>query len=240
MVWSKELAQLKQDLKLPDGNQSAILPAAPKPSPAPVKPKPLHEEDALFLAALGVHGVSNPKQNESPKEGGEFEVAMSQLKGIRQKNKDIPILSDSKEVPEGETETQHIIPEENINIEQPHPSDALPGEFLEDDISDKKNITLPEKIQLAAGMTIDVDGQLDLRNHNAVDARERLKERVLDGFYLGWRSLHIILGNSEPLQEAFADYISSPQQGPIAKYAQAPVPMGGTKAWILYYETQAK
>jgi hypothetical protein len=90
-------------------------------------------------------------------------------------------------------------------------------------------------IHLAAGMTIDVDGVLDLRNHNEADATERLKERVLDGVCLGWRALHVILGNSGPLRQVVLDYLASPSAHPLSKYAEAPVPMGGANAWILYF-----
>jgi DNA-nicking Smr family endonuclease len=238
MVWSKELAKLKQDLNTPGENQPAVLSAKPKPSPAPVQPKPLDEEDAFFLAAMGMPRETNLKVGSSHDDSDVFEAAMSQLKGIRHKHTDVPLLLDSEEASGEDAEPQQAYPKENADESIPV-AQELPEELPQENSRDGTSSTLPEKIQLAAGMTIEVDGQLDLRNHNAVDARERLKERVLDGFCMGWRSLHVILGNSEPLQEAFIEYIGSPEPGPIAKYAQAPVPMGGTKAWILYYEAQS-
>lgn len=94
----------------------------------------------------------------------------------------------------------------------------------------------PMRIQLAAGMAIEVDGSLDLRGHSRVDALERLAERIQDGVFLGWRTFHVTLGPSEDLREAFLAFLASPSaRGTLARYAQAPVPMGGTQAWILYF-----
>ena len=89
-------------------------------------------------------------------------------------------------------------------------------------------------IQLAAGMAIEVDGVLDLRNHTLSDARERLKERVEDAGYLGWRSIHVILGPSEALKQGFLAFLTTPAAKPVVRYAQAPIPMGGLQAWIVY------
>jgi hypothetical protein len=94
---------------------------------------------------------------------------------------------------------------------------------------------LPERIQLAAGMTIDVDCVLDLRRHNEADAGERIRERVLDGACLGWRTMQVILGGSESLRQVLLDYLASPPASPLANYGEAPVPMGGPQAWILYF-----
>jgi DNA-nicking Smr family endonuclease len=95
----------------------------------------------------------------------------------------------------------------------------------------------PVLIQLAAGMAIEVDGFLDLRNHTLSDARERIKERLEDSLLLGWRSLHIILGPSEALKQGFLAFLTTPSARTVQRYAQAPVPMGGSQAWILYVGT---
>ena len=84
-------------------------------------------------------------------------------------------------------------------------------------------------------MAVDVDGMLDLRGHSSQDALERLKERVLDGQVLGWRTLHLHLGNDPGLAEAFESFIGGPIAAGIARYAQAPIPMGGAQARILYF-----
>jgi hypothetical protein len=87
-------------------------------------------------------------------------------------------------------------------------------------------------------MAIEVDGLLDLKGHSPLDAVERLKERILDGHLLGWRTLHIQLGPAEELKQAFLAFLTGPEAGLIARYAQAPIPMGGSQAWILYLGLQ--
>ena len=37
------------------------------------------------------------------------------------------------------------------------------------------------------------------------------------------------------LREAFLTFLADPEAQVIARYAQAPIPMGGSHAWILYY-----
>jgi hypothetical protein len=233
MVWNKDLAQLKKDLKMQEGN-SPPPPPAPPAKPAPAVPETLEEEDALFLAAIGKSITGAPKEQGVSGGGGEFEEAMSQLKGVKPKVSPVP----ETPAPNAQAPQQPLM--RNVVEELAASLESVPPEFFKDEAVPEAKKGLPEIIQLAAGMTIEVDGQLDLRNHNDGDAAERLKEKVLDGLCLGWRSLHIILGNPGPLHQVFAQYIKSPQSYPLAKYAQAPVPMGGDKAWILYYEAQAK
>jgi hypothetical protein len=84
-------------------------------------------------------------------------------------------------------------------------------------------------------MAIEVDGSLDLRGHSAVDLVERLKERLLDAQVLGWRTLHVIIGPSAEPREVLLAFLRSPEARVLARYAQAPVPMGGPSAWILYF-----
>jgi hypothetical protein len=91
------------------------------------------------------------------------------------------------------------------------------------------------RFQLAAGMALEVDGVLDLRGHSVPDAVERLKDRLGDGLVLGWRSLQVILGPDPKLHEGLLDLLASGQAPMVARYAQAPVPMGGSQAWLLYF-----
>jgi hypothetical protein len=91
------------------------------------------------------------------------------------------------------------------------------------------------EIHLAAGMAVDVDGDLDLRGHGRKDGEERLKERILDGYALGWRTLHVKVGSAPELREMVLELVKSPEGKCVARYAQAPVPMGGAQAWILYF-----
>ncbi len=93
----------------------------------------------------------------------------------------------------------------------------------------------PKLIHLAAGMAIEVDGSLDLRAHSVADARERLRERIQDGRFLGWRTLHLHLGPEPGLHEMLQSCIRGAEAPFILQYAQAPIPMGGSQAWILYF-----
>ena len=244
MVWHKELAKLKKDLKAQEANLPVTQAPPLKPVPQPAMPKTLDEEDALFLAAVGKAGITPPKSLGGTEGLNEFEEAMSQFKVVKPKPfaasvpTKTPFIKQpppSEEMAESKAAPPHQGEEAALNAEPPlEMGSAASGTPESNDVAEKIKVS-PEKIQLAAGMTIEVDGQLDLRNHNLEDARERLKERVLDGVCLGWRSLHVILGNSEQLNQVLIDYINSPQSHPLTKYAQAPVPMGGAQAWVLYY-----
>ena len=94
---------------------------------------------------------------------------------------------------------------------------------------------LPVRFQLAAGMAIEVDGLLDLRGHSLVDAQERLKDRLEDGRLLGWHSLQVTLGPDPGLHDGLLALLNSGGLPQVGRYAQAPVPMGGSQAWLLYY-----
>jgi hypothetical protein len=89
-------------------------------------------------------------------------------------------------------------------------------------------------MHLAAGMAIEVDGALDLRKHSLNDAKERLKERIRDGLALHWRTLLVTLGPNEALKQGFLAFLTTPHAQFINRYAQAPIPMGGAQAWVLY------
>ena len=97
----------------------------------------------------------------------------------------------------------------------------------------------PVEIHLAAGMAIEVDAGLDLRGHGRSDGEWRLKERILDGYALNWRTLHVKVGPSPELREMVLDLIKTPEARCVARYAQAPIPMGGAQAWILYFRAPA-
>jgi hypothetical protein len=64
---------------------------------------------------------------------------------------------------------------------------------------------------------------------------DRLKDRLGDGKALGWRSLQVILGADPILHEGLLELLASGQVPMVARYAQAPVPMGGAQAWLLYF-----
>ena len=84
-------------------------------------------------------------------------------------------------------------------------------------------------------MAIEVDGTLDLRGHTLADALDRLQDRLGDGQVLGWRSLLVTLGQDPLLHEGLLNLMASGQVPMVARYAQAPVPMGGNQAWLLYF-----
>jgi hypothetical protein len=84
-------------------------------------------------------------------------------------------------------------------------------------------------------MALEVDASLDLRGHSLSDAMERLKDRLGDGKVLNWRSLQVTLGPDSTLHGGLLDLLDSGQAPMVARYAQAPVPMGGTQAWLLYF-----
>lgn len=83
-------------------------------------------------------------------------------------------------------------------------------------------------------MAVEVDGTLDLRRHSLNDAKERLKERIHDGAALGWRTLLVTLGPNEALKQGFLAFLTTSDASLISRYAQAPIPMGGAQAWVLY------
>jgi hypothetical protein len=273
MVWSNDLAKLKQSLRAGEGKAAPAPPAKVK-QPPPQARRSLEEEDAVFLAAMGktgaasgvqskapdapqgpgeagaASGVRAPDAPQGPKEagapisaGGGFGEAMQGLGGVR------PLYPRGAEGARGARDSKEPPP--------PRPRPAAPGAWRKEPPKDAPREMqsqgagpdvgqsaaqdagvfhlLPERIQLAAGMTIEVDCALDLRKHNEADAGERLKERVMDGVCLGWRTMQVVLGSSEPLRQALLTYMASPAAHPLANYGEAPVPMGGAQAWILYF-----
>lgn len=236
MVWNKDLAKLKQDLKT--GEEAPPKRPAPKPAPKPAAPRELEDEDALFLAAMGKRRPSAPPEPDAsplakpsparpPVEQTDFAEAMTALKGLK------PVVS-----PKLPPRKEPAPPPEPVR-EEPAVEPPPPAPAAETPRAPEPPRWTPPLIQLAAGMAIDVDGSLDLRGHSASDAIERLKERLLDGHLLGWRTFHIQLGASEELRQAFLAFLDGPEAGLIARYAQAPIPMGGAQAWILYLGLQS-
>ncbi len=246
MVWNKDLAKLKQDLK----SEEVPGPKRPVPKPAakPEVPRELEDEDALFLAVMGtrrkpteplqdkvVPQVAPPASKPTPAKA-EFQEAMSSLKGIKPVHGTRPTMPEPSPEPcppamkASESLEPEPLPDLATSAEPPPPpmtSPEAPAPRAQ-----------PTIIQLAAGMAIDVDGSLDLRGHSATDAIERLKERLLDGHLLGWRTLHIHLGPSEELRQAFQAFLAGSEGELVTRYAQAPIPMGGAQAWILYLGIQ--
>jgi len=242
MAWKKDLEKLKQALGAED-------PTPPKPAPPPrpqAKPtgnRPIEEEDEMFLSAMGQRAqprkaiapepvqaapAPSPVAAPAPAPGAEFASAMGGLKGI------VPIRTAPVTAPKpppaplpvappqvaAQPETPEPEPPPAPDVPVPSPAPAPPQAV---------------QINLAAGMAIEVDGVLDLKGHGRTDAEERLKERIIDGRALGWRTLHVLLGPSEDLRQMLLEMLASPAAAGIARFAQAPIPMGGAQAWILYF-----
>jgi len=257
------LAKLKQSLKADEEKSVQTPKPAAKPKPQPVQaPKSLQEEDEMFLVAMGRAAATAHKAEVTP-DGDGFGKAMQGLGGVKPLVGDTIVGQAKGHSPEraphhaadnaqagkkGETSTPARPGHREATLALLDAHDAHNGADghwaapaaehgpAHQSLQGSGGPHLPpERIHLAAGMTIEVDSVLDLRKHNETDAAERLKERVLDGACLGWRVMHVILGNSEPLRQVLLDYVASKQAHPLSKYGEAPVPMGGQQAWILYF-----
>lgn len=245
MPWKKDLAKLKQELVKED---PAPAKATPPPKVAPKAPvsKCIEEEDAIFLNAMGLRPQAQPRAASAPvaqaappplvraeaappESGlGEFSSAMGDLKGMKalerhpvERQAESPKAA-APQAPAPEPEPEPV----EAAIPEPPPAPQPKAE---------PPALGPVEMHLAAGMAIEVDGALDLRGHARSDGEERLKERILDGYALGWRTLHVTVGKAPELREMVLDLIKTPEARCVARYAQAPVPMGGTQAWILYF-----
>jgi DNA-nicking Smr family endonuclease len=188
---------------------------------------------SLAADPVSTEPVSAPSKAEP--ERMDFKEAMSSLKGLKPVQPQLDLPKPKPPVP---PPAAAIEPPRRTETQEAKPEPPPP--ITETAVAKEPELAraAPVLIQLAAGMAIDVDGTLDLRGHSAVDAVERLKERILDAHLLGWRTFHIQLGPSEELRSAFQSFLASPEAEWVARYAQAPIPMGGAQAWILYLGTQ--
>jgi len=236
MAWKQDLAKLKQQL---EPEPPPARKPMPKPTPKPSGPAALDDEDAIFLSAMGLKPAlpraAKPMASEGsvptqaaadPPAPETFQEALSGLKGLRPMPKTLPDQPTAAIAPPRPvqvtipTQTPTIAPSDQV---VPEPDPPPPQPFV------------PLRFQLAAGMAIEVDGALDLRGHSLPDAMERLKDRLEDGVVLGWRSLQVILGPDRTLHDGLLVLLTSGQMPRVVRYAQAPVPMGGTQAWLLYF-----
>jgi hypothetical protein len=241
MAWKQDLAKLKQQLdpERPGPARKVV----PKPAAKPSGPTALDDEDAVFLSAMGLKST----QSRSPKTTvGEvpssapmapeppvpetFQEAVKDLKGLK------PLAKDLLEQGPPPTSSPHPSPKAAPEVVQRQPSEAVPPEpAASPAIPPPSQPSLPLRFQLAAGMALEVDGILDLRGHSLPDAMERLKDRLGDGVVLGWRTLQVTLGPDPALHEGLLELLTAGQTPMLVRYAQAPVPMGGTQAWLLYF-----
>ena len=242
MAWKQDLAKLKQQLGPED--PAATPKAAPNPVPKPSGPVPLDDEDAVFLSAMGLKPATpripavaeaqagaRPQAAPAPPVPETFLEAVKDLRGLKPLAKGLP---DRPSPPAAAPAPPAAEP---VPTQPPTPEPADPGvpEPAATEPAPAPRPLAPVRFQLAAGMAIEVDGALDLRGHSLADALERLKDRLGDGLVLGWRSLLVTLGPDATLHEGLLALLVSGQAPMVARYAQAPVPMGGTQAWLLYF-----
>lgn len=243
MAWKQDLEKLKQQLG-PEAARPAAKPL-PKPAPKPQGPVSLDDEDSVFLSAMGLKPSAPrpakvaplpdlaPEAPQPPPAPETFEAALKDLKGLKPLARGIqaqaapdpprlPVLPPTPAPAQVQVPPPPSPPAPPIPASIPTPPSA-------------PTISVPMRFQLAAGMALEVDGALDLRGHTVPDAVERLKDRLGDGLLLGWRSLQVILGPDPRLHEGLLDLLTSGQIPMVARYAQAPVPMGGNQAWLLYF-----
>jgi DNA-nicking Smr family endonuclease len=246
MAWKKDLAKLKQDLGKEEAVPGKVAPP-PKARTAHPVSKSIEEEDNIFLSAMGLR--PKPEVREAPAalrdeppaviqpkpaplaSKVEFSVAMGDLKGLKPMSPTIPQAQPAPAAPAPPAPEALAAP-----VPPPLP-EPPPAPEPEPEAKPAGPAAPPQvQIHLAAGMAIVVDGSLDLKGHARRDAEERLKERILDGYALGWRTLHVVVGASAELRQMVLDLLMSPAGHCVARYAQAPVPMGGPQAWILYFK----
>jgi len=246
MAWKQDLAKLKQQLG--PGAPLPVPKSPPKPEPKPILPPVLDDEDAVFLSAMGLKPATPRPAGVQPTEGHaspapipsapvpeSFQEAVKELRGFKplQKGplerpalpKPVAAVPKNEPTPPAPVEKPDLAPGP-VAPEPPVQRSPLPAQPL-----------MPLRFQLAAGMAIEVDGTLDLRGHTLTDAMDRLKDRLGDGMVLGWRSLQVTLGQDPALHDGLLALLASGEAPMVARFAQAPVPMGGTHAWLLYFGT---
>jgi len=247
MAWKKDLAKLKQDLGKEEAAPGKITPPPKSRTVHPVSSS-IEEEDNIFLNAMGLRAKTGPRETPvklkdepppaiqpkpAPLAGrAEFSSAMGDLKGLKPLN--------PAPIPEPPAPLAPVLESAPAPVLEaapaPAPAPPTPQAAPPAEAKDPAPAAPPQvQINLAAGMAIVVDGSLDLKGHARSDAEERLKERILDGYALGWRTLHVVVGSSADLRQMVLDLLMSPAGRCVARYAQAPVPMGGAQAWILYF-----
>jgi len=240
MVWKQDLAKLKQQL----GEAPVPPPPKPVPKPAdkPLTPADLNTEDALFLAAMGrrqprpaparIPEVQAAPVEPPPPPPDTFAEAVADLKGLK------PLVRPAvrpKPTPPSPPPLPAPVLEAPVPLAEPHTAPPPAAETA----SPPPLPSRPVRFQLAAGMALEVDGLLDLRGHSRQDAIERLKDRLADGLLLGWRSVQVLLGTDPELHGSLLALLESGEAPMITRYAQAPVPMGGAQAWLLYFAPPA-
>ncbi len=249
MVWKQDLAKLRQQL---EEEPKAPPKPLPKPVPKPTGPKDLGEEDAVFLAAMG-HKPPPPERRPEvkasepvvpsapppPMKLETFQAALEDLKGLKPLGRPSVLTAQTKPLPPPQPPPPEPPPPRPAAAPVLLPTPAAASPAAPPSGTPALPMLPPQRFQLAAGMAIEVDGVLDLRGHSRSDAMERLKDRLGDGAVLGWRTLQVILGPAPDLHEALLELLGSGEIPMVSRYAQAPIPMGGNQAWLLYFGSSA-
>jgi hypothetical protein len=246
MAWKQDLAKLKAQLN-PEAPAPVQKPL-PKPALKPRGPAALEEEDAVFLSAMGLKpaaqrpakpvanvGSASNQATPGPPVPETFQDAVKDLKGLKPMSQGLPA---QPAMPPPCPSAPIKSPESAPAVVPAKLPAALPPDVVAPEPEPLTLPLVPSRFQLAAGMAIEVDGTLDLRGHSLLDALDRLKDRLGDGMVLGWRSLLVTLGPDPALHEGLMALLASGEAMMVARYAQAPVPMGGTQAWLLYFAPQ--
>ena len=249
MAWKQDLAKLKQQI----GPETPAPKVTVRPVPRPSAPATLDDEDAMFLSAMGLKAAkpapkaaaaSAAPEAESPAPAlappppppppETFQDALKELKGLKPLPKGLPAKA-AKAPAKALPASPASAPPPALEAAPPAAEVPLAPPSLVPVPTEPGPPPAPLRFQLAAGMALEVDGSLDLRGHTLSDAVHRLQDRLGDGLVLGWRSLLVNLGPDPVLHQGLLDLLASGQVPMVARYAQAPVPMGGNQAWLLYF-----
>lgn len=212
--------------------------------PPPVANQPLNAigDQALPKASASLPNSNYASRSVNAEEAeADFGQALEDLKGLRPLLQNPVFLASSPSQVPPPAVMVPSSPEATVNLPSAMP--ALEKAPAASDFGAEAPMAASEAphtrvapvlMHLAAGMAIEVDGTLDLRKHSLNDAKERLSERVRDGLALKWRTILVTLGPNEALKQGFLAFLTTPQAQCISRYAQAPIPMGGAQAWVLY------
>lgn len=208
--------------------KTPLTPAPTVEAPPPLPPTPETFQEAL-KDLKGLKPMARSLQGQLDREP---QVQVPPLSPVQAQNQAPPPLPPSQAPPQPPAPPILLVP---APAPMPEKAAALVPMVVPGPAPAAGATSTPVRFQLAAGMALEVDGMLDLRGHSVPDAVERLKDRLGDGLVLGWRSLQVVLGPDPKLHEGLLDLLGSGQVPMVARYAQAPVPMGGSQAWLLYF-----
>lgn len=215
--------------------------ASPKPIPPDADAPPAVEPPVAANPVAAAAATPTLPPSPPPEVPDTFEAAVQELKGLKPLPRGLGSRGGGtirrSPSPPGSEAPSPLPPSPEVAAPRPPEDLVEPLQVAPAPEPADPEVPLPAplRFQLAAGMALEVDGILDLRGHSVPDAVGRLKDRLGDGQVLGWRSLQVTLGTDPRLHEGVLDLLASGQAPMVARYAQAPVPMGGNQAWLLYF-----